>query len=359
MRTSCRRWLLPAILLVFPMLARAQAQLFTFAVDVPSTLGGSDYLQNEVVLYNGAYWPHFYGSGASFRFSALASQPNSQFLFAPAAPCDLGGTTFLPCDIVLYTAGGFAMYKSGTALGLSSDTRIDALAAMPGGDLLLSFDAPTTVGGNTYTRNDVVRLSGIAFSLYDSGASVLHIPDSANLSGLEYALDGSLYLSFSTPTALPGLTALPGDIVQFKGGTYNLYFRDASFPKESAMTDFALWGSPGAVPTDAYTSGTPLKITKSGNNIALTWGASCSQNAADYSVYEGTLGSWYSHASSVCTTGGALATTLTPGSGNKYYLVTANNGAYEGSYGRDSQGIQIPRASAPCNGLASDMIQCW
>jgi len=76
-----------------------------------------------------------------------------------------------------------------------------------------------------------------------------------------------------------------------------------------------------------------------------------------YNLYEGTLGSWYSHAGaagSVCdvfvtdlgTT--EMRASITPSEGNHYYLITAYNGAQEGPSGFNSAGAEIPAGRNMC-----------
>jgi hypothetical protein len=95
----------------------------------------------------------------------------------------------------------------------------------------------------------------------------------------------------------------------------------------------------------------------SATDLDLSWGASCRAPGPDYSVHEGELGLWYSHAPLRCTTGGALAVTLTPTGGSRYYLIAPLSGDFTGSLGLNSAGTERPdgapsctadRALAPC-----------
>lgn len=109
--------------------------------------------------------------------------------------------------------------------------------------------------------------------------------------------------------------------------------------------------SPGAVPDGASVPGPELTVQKHpGNpaNLDLDWSASCSPTATDYSVHEGTIGSWYSHAAIQCGTFGATQSVITPGAGSRYYLVVPLDPGQEGSYGKDSAGNERPRSSARC-----------
>ncbi len=82
--------------------------------------------------------------------------------------------------------------------------------------------------------------------------------------------------------------------------------------------------------------------------MTLSWDPSCKATDADYEVYEGTIGAFYSHSPRLCSTSGARSVTLTPGAGGRYYLVVPLDGAHEGSYGLDSTGVERPPGSAAC-----------
>jgi hypothetical protein len=102
----------------------------------------------------------------------------------------------------------------------------------------------------------------------------------------------------------------------------------------------------GRVPEDA--PGVPLTLTKTGSDVTLMWGASCFASDTDYEIYEGALGSFSSHTPSLCTTGGSLTATITPISGDRYFLVVPSNGTSEGSYGLQSGGVERPQGSPAC-----------
>ena len=104
--------------------------------------------------------------------------------------------------------------------------------------------------------------------------------------------------------------------------------------------------SPGRTPDVTSYAGTQLKVTKgSGSTLNLTWGAACSNRSNDYAVYEGTPGTWYSHAKRSCSTSGATSTSITPAGSTSYFLVVPRDGQSEGSYGVNSSGVEIPAAT--------------
>lgn len=114
-------------------------------------------------------------------------------------------------------------------------------------------------------------------------------------------------------------------------------------------------GSAGSVPDGS--AGPPLTVQKAGGGaLSVAWGASCTASDTDFEIYEGTLGSFPSHHPVQCTTGGATSATFTPGAGNRYYLAVARKSTREGSYGKNSSGLERPVGSPQC--LAQLLAEC-
>jgi hypothetical protein len=104
--------------------------------------------------------------------------------------------------------------------------------------------------------------------------------------------------------------------------------------------------APGETPASA--PGVPLSVAKSGGDLTLSWGASCRGTGADYAIYQGTIGSWYSHGANFCTTQGLRTKTFPSAPGNLYFLVVPQSAEFEGSYGRTSAGSEIPPGGGAC-----------
>lgn len=108
-----------------------------------------------------------------------------------------------------------------------------------------------------------------------------------------------------------------------------------------------------ALPHEQAPGGSVVGLTVSKNaapSITLDWFASCSAADVDYGVYEGDIGSWYSHepVTGLCMTGGATTATFDAGPGDHYYLVVPTDLVTEGSYGKDSTPVERPPATSPC-----------
>ena len=111
-------------------------------------------------------------------------------------------------------------------------------------------------------------------------------------------------------------------------------------PENNSATDVNLVGS-GSLPAT-------LLLDRAGAQLDLFWSASCLTSDSDYAVYEGTLGSFTSHAPIACSTGNALTHSAALPAGNAYYLVVPNNLFNEGSYGLDSAGQERPAFANAC-----------
>ena len=86
--------------------------------------------------------------------------------------------------------------------------------------------------------------------------------------------------------------------------------------------------------------------------LRLSWEASCSGDASDHAVYEGSLdalrgGAW-DHVPLTCAAGPDLVEYITPGAGNRYFLVAPLAGGHEGSVGTDSSNSPRPVSAQAC-----------
>ena len=111
---------------------------------------------------------------------------------------------------------------------------------------------------------------------------------------------------------------------------------------------------PGVTPPagrlpDSWAAGTPLTIGHApGGDIMLNWGASCQASDVDFAVYEGPVGSFASHTPVLCSTAGLNSLTLTPSTGDSYYLVVPGNSSWEGSHGSNGAGAERSQGPAAC-----------
>ena len=135
---------------------------------------------------------------------------------------------------------------------------------------------------------------------------------------------------------------------------------NATGDNPDGATDFDVVASVlQVVPTIAGSvpEGSPLTVARGmGGTLSLAWSPSCHANDLDYAVYEGSIGDFTSHVPRLCTTAGATSTSITPGAGNRYYLVVPQGSGAEGSYGTRSDGIERPASPAAC--LVRGIVSC-
>ena len=113
---------------------------------------------------------------------------------------------------------------------------------------------------------------------------------------------------------------------------------DGFFPRTPALThELAAGGRASAL----------TMIKGAGASVTLNWLPSCSVADNNYEVYEGSIGTWYSHVPVNCLTGGTSAT-FDAAAGNRYYLVVPRNATTEGSYGRNSSSVERPVGTSVC-----------
>lgn len=333
------------------LLGASHSDNFYLTPDAPADLSATTFLPWQVVRnVAGAYTPSLTLPPGTV-IDALHRMDNGHWLLSVESQTTLGGVTALPSDVLeLYDfPGGYVKRFDGVAGGVPPGANLDAifLDGGDGGDLIMSFDVPSTIGGQTFEPADLVRFNGSSFSLYfDASAAVPPIPPTTNVTGADRR--GSLViLTFDVPTTQGGQTFLPGQLVSWDGSGFAPFYADPSWPPGSAIEALALLPQPGMVPptidvTIASPPGGRLRLR-------IAWEASCSAGAEDYAIYEGIIGSWYSHTALDCSDdGGDRMEDFSPGAGNRYYLVVPLNANDEGSYGLDSTLNQRPRGAATC-----------
>ena len=163
---------------------------------------------------------------------------------------------------------------------------------------------------------------------------------------------GNLSLDFVPDGAIEDLMSEP-----VAGATTTSTASCPGFGTGNTACEIADGSSDAFIPSAPATAGgriSGLVADKgAGGAVVLSWNTSCSLADIDYEVYEGTIGTWYSHLQipGLCTTGGATAATVAaPGAGGRYYLVVPSDSVTEGSYGEASGNLERPASAAACLG---------
>jgi hypothetical protein len=99
--------------------------------------------------------------------------------------------------------------------------------------------------------------------------------------------------------------------------------------------------STATVPAEVSAGATTLRLAKNGANLNFTW-QDLTLTPQDYNLYQGTLGTWYSHSifnchlttpAITCSAGSCAIPNLAPGSASRYFLVNASGPGGEGNAG--------------------------
>ncbi len=343
-----RRPFTAAVLLAAALAAPALATSYHVSPDVPATLGGTTFLPSDVVRNdNGIYTPAL-GLPAGAAIDAVYRMGNGDWLFSLAAPTTLpDGVTYEPRDVVRYSGMVYTLFLDGGLAGIPPGANIDALflAAGDPADVVVSFDAPITLQGTTYESADLVRLFDNQWSIFlDASLTNPPIPVPTNVTGAGEAPNGFVVLTFDVPTTLGATTYLPGELVQYAGATFSLYYADPAWPPSARADAISFLATPGQAPAT-------ITVDKSASpgRLWIRWQPSCSWGATDYGIYEGRIGAWYSHEAIDCSDdGGDFQEEIAFGPDSHYYLVVPFNGDNEGSYGQDDGGAERPVGTPAC-----------
>ena len=309
--------LLMAILALLGPPAMAQRTLYV-SPDVPTDdPGGSGitFMPWDVLAYKaGAYTP----------FPVLSVPPMTAvdalhkmdrpgyWLFSVEAPTELppgSGVWFQPDDVILFDGVNYSYRFNGSVAGISLGVNVDAAFLFHDdfGFLVLSFDVPTSIGAATYDPADLVQYQGGIFTLYfDASTAGLGVATSDNVTGADESY-GKPVLAMDVPSDLMPATGpnpfLIGWFADWDGTNFNVFDALANWPLSSEVDALSCQGNPGRV-YDRVVYQNPIRLDKPvpfSGPITLSWSPSCSSGAEDYGIYEGTLGSWYSHKKKICS----------------------------------------------------------
>jgi hypothetical protein len=341
----------------------AGAVSFYESPDVPTDLPpGVTYLPWDIVRDDSGIYSLKFAHPVNTPVNSLHQFCTGDWLLSVEAPTDLGGVTYEPRDVISFDGVNYGLFFCGGPVGVPAGTDVDAafILGPDTGDLVLSFDVPTdlsAIGGAVYDPADLVRFKktapgcagwSIVGLFFDGSTATPPVPLSDNVTGAD-TRGGDTILTFDVPTAIASPDYLPGQLVSWDGAAFALSYAPAAWPISSRVDAMAFLPDPGSVPktgTPSLRLGKPVGFPPL---IRLIWGPSASVGAEDYGIYEGTIGSWYSHTAIDCHDDGAnLQEDVTPQLAPSYYIVVPHNPNDEGSYGTDSTGAQRPPGTATC-----------
>ena len=223
----------------------------------------------------------------------------------------LGGADADPRDVIRFDsgAGTYSFFFCGATVGIPDGVNLDAAYLDDGdnGTLIVSFDVPTTLGAMTFDPADLVRfrktVAGCGGWALDGGQPGLrrvrgrHRHSDFGQHARRGACRALRIFSLDVPATLgpPGaVTYLPGQIVAWNGAAFSVYEPLAGWPLSDTVDGLSTQGNPGIVPATLLVNKTVFPQLDT-SDVIISWSASCSEGASNYGIYEGTIGTWYSH----------------------------------------------------------------
>jgi hypothetical protein len=218
-------FLLGAILIAAGF-SSASAELF-LSTDIPVNVGSNSYEERDIISYESSnFSTHLSGSSLGIPLGANIDAfdfSGSSVIFSVDIPITLGGANYSEQDIISYDGSSFSKLLDGAALGIPDGTHVDAANVLSGGSIVFSLDTPISLGGNSFKPHDLIKYDGSAFSFYFDG-SANGIPQGADIDGAYVSPDGNLLFSLDVPTELGGLKVRDKDIIRWDGTSFSLHF---------------------------------------------------------------------------------------------------------------------------------------
>lgn len=329
--------------------------------DVPTDLGGTTFLPSQIIRYQTPAYALAQSLPQGVTIDGLDRLITGDWLVSFETPVDLGGTTYQPNDVVRTNGIVFSATLCGSLVGIPTASNVDAIILDTAGNLVLSFDIPTSIGASTFDPSDLVRFNRIgpncgdwllAGVVFDASATAPPIRPPDNVTAADFWPTGTI-ISLDVPTNLSPLDAVPGHLARWDGVGFSLFEPLAGWPVSSYVDALTFPPDSGTVPVNIMLT----RLLLNGSQIRIAWNASCSAGDTDYEIYEGAIGSWYSHNSIDCSDDfHDLTEDVGTTGGDRYYLVVPNNGNAEGSYGTDSSNVQRPQGGLTC--IVPQVVGC-
>lgn len=155
-----------------------------------------------------------------------ALTPLTSLRYAPDITVALDATTVDHNEVAEDNLAGLVMLVSIGAI--PSTTIVTAYDRLPSGQQLLAFDTDVSLAGGISARpGDVVQFNGVTFTLlFDADAN--GVPRGVILDALAAIGPSDLLLSFDVPVTLGTLLTGNRDVIRFHDGAFSLYFDSAA-----------------------------------------------------------------------------------------------------------------------------------
>src|SRR5688572_9476730 len=165
----------------------------------------------------------------------------------------VGGVAFADEDIVQFNGSTWSLFLDGSDVGLGS-VDLFGFYNLDADSVLMSFNTSVTLGGVSYTANDIARFDATSlgsttagtFSMYFNGADVGLSGSAENIDALEVLPDGKILISTTGNPAVTGVTsAADEDILAFTpttlgtntSGTWAMYFEGSDVGLDTSTED--------------------------------------------------------------------------------------------------------------------------
>lgn len=154
--------------------------------------------------------------------AAFAVTTLSALRYSPDITVVLGNVTVTPENVAEDDlAGGVTLVNVGT---VPTGTHVAAYDKLSNGDQLLAFDTDVSLPGNLTARpGDVVRFNGGTYALFFDAAAN-GIPLGVSTDALTVINGTDLLLSFDSTVTLGAVTVEPKDLARFDGSNFTLFF---------------------------------------------------------------------------------------------------------------------------------------
>jgi hypothetical protein len=164
-----------------------------FTVDVKTYLDGTTFFCRDLIQYEeGHYYRAFSGFAQGMPpgvcIDAVTVFPDERIVFSVDVPVTLGGTDYQENDLIHWDGASFSLYFDGSANGIPDGVNIDGVRINPAGRLFLSVDVPVRLGVIDVKDKDIVEYDG-GYSLIFDGASA-GIPWGTNLDAFSFRTGG-------------------------------------------------------------------------------------------------------------------------------------------------------------------------
>lgn len=220
--------------------------------DVAAVLGGTAFADEAVMADDraGTVVPVPLGPlPAQADIAAYHLLPNGNHLLVFEATVSLPGPLAAgPADVVRFDGAAYTIELAGEEAGLPRGVRIDALATLADGRLLVSLDVAADFGTQQVGDSDLLALGDEPPALH-LGATALGIAEALDVDAVHRFDDGRLLVSFDTGGTVGGVPFGDDDVLELDpaGPSWELaYDGDAEQPGWTGADLDAVWAVGGA-----------------------------------------------------------------------------------------------------------------